>query len=115
MLKFEPLPLKNQMNIERIKLLEQYILEDPSDSFSRYALALEWATEDQDKAIGLLLALIKENPQYVPAYYQVATLLLEQNRIEETKIVVAEGIKMAARQNDHKTIKELRQLQDELD
>lgn len=103
------------MNLERIKLLEQYILEDPSDSFSRYALALELAIEDQDKAIALLLALIKDNARYVPAYYQAATLLMEQNHIEETKIVVAEGIKMAAQQNDHKTIKELRQLQDELE
>jgi tetratricopeptide (TPR) repeat protein len=103
------------MNLKRIELLEQYIREDPSDSFSRYALALEWAAEDQDKAVALLLAVIKDNPQYVPAYYQAAVLLLEQNRIEETKIVVAEGIKMAAQQNDHKTIKELRQLQGELD
>ena len=103
------------MNLERIKLLEQYIQEDPSDSFSRYALALEWAIEDQDKAVVLLLALIKDDPQYVPAYYQAAVLLLEQNRIEERNIVITEGIKMAARQNDHKTIKELRQLQDELD
>lgn len=103
------------MNLKRIKILEQYIREDPADSFSRYALALELSTEDQDKAVALLLALIKGDPQYVPAYYQAAILLLEQNRIEETKIVLAEGIKMAAQQNDHKTIKELRQLQDELD
>lgn len=103
------------MNLERIKLLEQYIQEDPLDAFSRYALALEWAIEDPDKAIAFLLTLIKDKPHYVPAYYQAAILLMEQNRIEETKIVVAEGIKMAAAQNDHKTIKELRQLQDELD
>lgn len=103
------------MNLERIKILEQYIREDPADSFSRYALALELATEDQDKAVALLLALIKSNPQYVPAYYQAAILLLEQNRIEETKIILKEGIKIAAQQNDHKTIKELRQLRDELD
>lgn len=103
------------MNLDRIKLLEQYILEDPLDSFSRYALALELADEDQDKAVGLLLALIKDNPDYVPSYYQAASLLLDQNRIEETKIVVAQGIKAAAQQNDHKTIKELKQLQDQID
>lgn len=103
------------MNIERIKLLEQFILEDSTDSFSRYALALELADDDQDRSVVLLLALIKDHPEYVPSYYQAAALLMEQNRIEETKIVVAQGIQMAAKQNDHKAIKELRQLQDELD
>lgn len=103
------------MNLDRIKLLKQYIQEDPLDSFSRYALALELAEEDPDKAVTLLLALIKDSPDYVPTYYQAAALLLDQNRIEETKIVVAQGIKKAAQQNDHKTIKELKQLQDDLD
>ncbi len=103
------------MNLERVKLLEQFIQEDPQDAFSRYALALELANEDPERATSILLALLRDNPQYVPAYYQAAKLLLDQNRIEETKIVLAEGIKMAARQNNHKTITELKQLRDELD
>lgn len=103
------------MNQNRIKLLEQYIQEDPSDPFNHYALALELASEDQDRAIAILLTLIKENPEYLPAYYQAALILLDQNRIEETKIVLSQGIKVANRQNEHKTIKELRQLQEELD
>lgn len=102
------------MNLERVKLLEQFIQEDPQDAFSRYALALELADEDPERATSILLALLKDNPQYVPAYYQAALLLLDQNRLEETKIVLAEGIKMAAQQNNHKTIAELKQLQDEL-
>ena len=103
------------MNQNRIKLLEQYIREDPSDPFNQYALALELASEDQDRAIALLLSLLKEKPQYLPSYYQAAVLLLDQNRIEETKIVISQGIKIAVQQNEHKTIKELKQLQEELD
>ena len=30
------------MNSERIKLLEQYLEDDPSDPFNLYALALEY-------------------------------------------------------------------------
>ncbi len=103
------------MNIERIKQLEQYIQDDPSDPFSRYALALELANDEQEKAIELLLTLIKEVPSYVPSYYQAATLLIECNRLEETKIVIEQGLLMARQQRDQKAASELKQLQDELD
>ena len=103
------------MNLDRIKLLEKYIQEDPSDPFPRYALSLELAHQDQNKAIDLLLKLIKDIPPYVPSYYQAAVLLLEQNRLEETKIVVEQGIKMAREMKDNKAAAELKQLQDEIE
>lgn len=103
------------MNHERIKLLEEYIREDPSDPFTRYALALELAHDEQEKSIALFLSLIKDSPQYVPPYYQAVIILMEQNRIEEAKIVVEQGIKMARNQNNHKAASELKQLQAELD
>lgn len=103
------------MNLERIKLLEKYIQEDPKDPFTRYALALELAHEEQERSITLFLSLIKDMPQYVPPYYQAVIILTEQNRIEEAKIVVEQGIKMARMQNDHKAAAELKQLQAELD
>ncbi|MER3329400.1 MAG: tetratricopeptide repeat protein, partial [Candidatus Kapaibacterium sp.] len=89
--------------------------EDPEDPFSRYALALELATEESGRAIGLLLSLLKENPSYVPSYYQASLLLLEQNQLEETKIILEKGIKIARQQNDLKAATELKQLLDELD
>lgn len=103
------------MNLERIKLLEKYILEDPNDPFSRYALALELAHEDADKAVTILLALIKDNPAYVPSYYQVGVLMLEQNKYEEAKIILEQGIKNARQQKEHKAANELKQLLEELD
>jgi len=103
------------MNIERIKLLEKYINEDPTDPFSRYALALELAHHEQNKAIEILLTLIKDVPQYVPSYYQAAVLLLECNRLEETKIVLEQGLLRAREQRDLKAAGELKQLHDELD
>ncbi len=103
------------MNVDRIKLLEKYIKEDPTDPFPRYALSLELAHQEPNEAINLLLKLIKDNPHYVPSYYQAAVLLLEQNRLEETKIVIEQGIIMARNQKDNKATAELKQLQDEIE
>ncbi|HNP08105.1 MAG TPA: tetratricopeptide repeat protein [Cyclobacteriaceae bacterium] len=103
------------MNVERIKLLEKFIAEDPDDSFSRYALALELSHEDPNQATSILLALLKDKPQYIPTYYQAGLLLLDQNRLEEAKIILEQGIKTARQQNEHKAATELKQLFEELD
>lgn len=103
------------MNFERIKLLEKYIAEDPSDPFSRYALALELCQGEPNRAISLLLDLVKEQPDYVPSYYQAGILLLEQNRLEEAKIILEQGIKIARQQNEHKAAAELKELFQDLD
>ncbi|MEP2669233.1 MAG: tetratricopeptide repeat protein [Cyclobacteriaceae bacterium] len=103
------------MNTERIKLLEKFIAEDPEDSFSRYALALEFSHDDPKKATAILLELVKKKPDYVPTYYQTGLLLLDQNRLEEAKIILEQGIKTARLQNEHKAATELKQLLEELD
>lgn len=103
------------MNQERINLLKKYIGEDPAEPFNRYALALELAHEEIDEAISILLALLQDTPAYIPTYYQAAILLTEQNRIEEAKIVLERGIEMCRQAHDHKTLRELKSLAEELD
>ncbi len=64
--------------------------EDPTDPFNRYALALELAKSDKQKAKEVFDQLILFNPDYVPAYYQAALLYIELSLDEEaTKIVEA--------------------------
>ncbi len=103
------------MNQERINLLRKYVGEDPGEPFNRYALALELANEEPDEAIPILLTLLQDSPFYIPTYYQAATLLIEQNRIEEAKIVLEKGIVICRQSNDHKTLRELKSLAEELD
>lgn len=103
------------MNKERIKILEKFIEEDPEDSFSRYALALEISDDDPNRATSLLLELITGKPEYLPTYYQTGLLLLDQNRFEEAKIILEKGIQIARSQNEHKTATELKSLLEELD
>lgn len=103
------------MNLERIRQLEKFIVEQPDDPFSRYALALEWAGEDAAYAARLLMQLIGDFPQYVPAYYQAALAFLELNRMEEAKIMIQKGIDAARKCNDLKALTELKGLAAELD
>jgi len=58
---------------------------------------------------------VKEQPDYVPSYYQAGILLLEQNRLEEAKIILEQGIKIARQQNEHKAAAELKELFQDLD
>ncbi len=101
------------MNSERLKMLQQFIEDDPSDPFNHYALALEYIQHDSVKARDLLLKLIEENPTYLPAYYQAVTLLIELGQSEAAVPIINQGIAEAKKQNENKTMNELRSLLDE--
>src|SRR5215831_2012050 len=103
------------MNSARIKMLEQFLAEDPTNPFNHYALALELAKSDKQKAKNVFDQLITTNPDYVPAYYQVALLYLEMTLNEDATIIIEKGIVQAKKQNNLKAANELRSLLDEID
>jgi tetratricopeptide (TPR) repeat protein len=103
------------MNSERIKMLEQFVAEDPTDPFNRYALALELAKSDKQKAKEIFDQLIQVNPDYVAAYYQAALLYLELSLSNEATTIIENGIVQAKKQNNLKAASELRGLLDEID
>jgi tetratricopeptide (TPR) repeat protein len=103
------------MNSERIKMLEQFVAEDPTDPFNRYALALELAKADKLKAKEIFDQLIQSSPDYVPAYYQAALLYLELSLSKEVTRIVEEGIVQAKKQNNVKAANELSGLLDEIE
>jgi tetratricopeptide (TPR) repeat protein len=103
------------MNSERIKMLEQFIAEDPYDPFNRYALGLELAKSDQQKAKGIFDQLIRHNPDYLPAYYQAALIYIGLSFNEEAIPLIESGIAQAQEQNNLKAANELRSLLDEME
>ncbi len=103
------------MNSERIKMLEQFVAEDPTDPFNHYALALELAKSDKLKAKEIFDELIRSNSNYVPAYYQAALLYIELSLNEEVIKIIENGIVQAKKQNNQKAANELRSLLDELE
>ncbi|MBI1768414.1 MAG: tetratricopeptide repeat protein [Bacteroidetes bacterium] len=103
------------MNSDRIKMLEQFIADDPNDPFNHYALALELMKSDKDQAKKIFDQLISAHPEYVPSYYQAALLYLEFSLSDEAVKIINQGITEAKKQNELKALNELRSLLDEMD
>jgi tetratricopeptide (TPR) repeat protein len=87
----------------RRRKLEEFLQENPNDAFSRYGLALDCFRQgDLPSADQHFQLLLKNNPDYVPAYQMYAQMLSQSNRGEEAKSVLGKGIEAAARQgNQH--------------
>ena len=80
----------------------QELLElDPNDSFLRYGLAMEQASEGNDaEAARTLAALIALDANYVPAYVQAGRALIRLGDDEKACAVLKVGIATATRQGD---------------
>jgi len=104
------------MNHQRVHHLKLMLQEDPTDVFCRYALALEYATEQEsvNDALILLEQLKADSSDYLPLYYQLANLYKSIGRLVEAHSLAVEGIKLAELQKDNHTKAELEFLLDDL-
>lgn len=94
----------------RIARLKELIAQDPSDSFSHYALALEPAgMGNPAEAMTILENLVQRDPDYLPAYQQLG-FLCEQRSLRDRAIIFLErGLKLAQVQGDQHAHDEIRQ------
>ena len=71
------------MNQERIQQLTEMLVDDPTDSFCRYALALEFASDPSSRkqAIEELELLKKNDPNYLALYYQLGLLYHQEQQM----------------------------------
>jgi len=94
-----------------LKLLEQ----DPHDSFLSYGIALEHiSTGNYEEAERYLSSIIKKDPDYVPAYMQLAQVYENLNLIDKAKNIYKEGIEIARKNNDSHTAEEMEDFLNEL-
>ena len=104
------------MREKRIAHLREILSQDPNDSFSRYALALEFAgMGDPPKAVLLLEDLLSRDPSYLPTYQQLGALYAQAHRIEEAAAILNRGIELAQQQNDRHTQSEMQEALDDLE
>ncbi|MEX2235644.1 MAG: tetratricopeptide repeat protein [Cyclobacteriaceae bacterium] len=99
---------------DRIIQLEQFYEEDPLDPFNLYALALEYLKSQPTKSQRLFETLLENHPEYLPAYYHAAKLYQEIGEIEKAAKVFKNGISLADKLKDSKTLRELKSAYDEL-
>lgn len=87
----------------RRQKLEEFLAQNPKDTFSRYGIALECVREgDLAAAEAHFRILIESNPDYVPGYQMYAQTLAQNDRLEDAKTILTQGIQAAIHQgNQH--------------
>lgn len=96
--------------------MKKSLAEDPNDSFSRYALALEYDSAGETQlAIATLLELIERNAKYIPAYHQLGKIYSRQNQSQEAKTIYRRGIETATSPDDFHERKEMEEELEELE
>ena len=103
------------MSDARIAKLQEFLAKDPTDSFTRYALALEYAGRGNvEQSISMLEALINDDPKYIPSYQQLGYAYQKLDRRDDAVAIFQRGIKAAAQEGDHHAQGEMQEALDEL-
>jgi tetratricopeptide (TPR) repeat protein len=80
----------------RREKLEQMLQAEPDDEFLRYGLAGEYDNEGRiDEAVALYRGLMAGNPPHVPSYFRCAQLFVREERIDEARGLLRDGIEAA--------------------
>jgi Tfp pilus assembly protein PilF len=100
---------------DKMKTLAGNIKANPSDSFSKFALALEFLKQDELKRAKMLFEDVYEKePQYVGVYYHLGKLYERLEMTDKAKKIYREGIEVAKAQKEKRTHKELTEVLAEL-
>lgn len=103
------------MSQDRIEKLKEFLEEDPHDSFSRYALALEYAGKGEAQiALAYLQEVLARDPGYVPAYHQLGINYAKLGNSAEAGDILRKGISVATEQGDLHACSEMKEALDEL-
>jgi len=103
--------VESLMQKSRMESLKEMLEKEPGDSFLNYAIALELEKENKIlEAASILEKIIESNKNYLGAYYKLASLLFYLNEKEKAIIVLKNGVAVAKRLNDTKTMNELSEL-----
>ncbi len=96
------------MASNRLHTLLAMVAQNPTDSFARYGLAMEYAnTGELEKAVEQFRKLLSMNPNYAAAYYHAAQVLEKLGRLDEARQVYEQGIDTTTRLGDLHTRGEL--------
>jgi tetratricopeptide (TPR) repeat protein len=85
----------------RLEQLRKFLEEDPADTFTHYAIALEYAAQGQfEEAIGMFEEVLALDPKYVAAYHQLGLLYARMERTGEAMKILDQGIRVAGQIGD---------------
>lgn len=93
--------------IDRIALLKEFLIKEPKDIFSNYALGIEYFSEQKiEQAILQFEKVLSLNSNYSPAYYQLGKIFEAQLKNTEAIDYYKKGLLIAQIAKDNKSINE---------
>ena len=99
----------------RRQKLEEFLARNPNDAFTLYGLALECVNQgDFPSAETYFRTLLTGNPDYVPGYQMYAQTLAQNDRVEDAKALLGQGIQAAIRLGNQHARSEMEGLLTEL-
>ncbi len=100
----------------KIKQLARQIKNNPGDSFSKFALALEFRKEGELKKARILFEdILSSDPNYVGVYYHLGKLYEVLDRLNDAQNLYQKGITIANKQDKQRTEKELNEALEQLE
>jgi Tfp pilus assembly protein PilF len=94
--------------MNRLEILKTMVAQNPSDSFSRYGLAMEYANSGSlERAVEEYESLLASNPDYVAAYYHSGQTLEKLGRVDDARRMYTRGLEATRRTGDAHTNSEI--------
>ncbi|MEO8406756.1 MAG: tetratricopeptide repeat protein [Chitinophagaceae bacterium] len=101
--------------MDRLEKLQQFLQDNPDDSFVQHAIALEYIKQGNDAAAKIVFEeLLQREPTYIGSYYHLAKLLERNNNTDAAIRVYEKGMDEAKKAGDNHAYGELRGAYEEL-
>ncbi len=95
---------------KRIESLKSFLEKDQNDSFTRYALALEYLNGNEIvEGIRELETILAHDKEYIATYYQLAKAYVNIGERSKAKAIYEQGIELTELKGDSHTNQELRE------
>lgn len=102
------------MSEARIAQLKSFLEADPTDTFTSFALALEYIKhERENEALEIFANILRNNPDYSGVYYHLGKLYEKQGKQDDAVRIYSEGIVICRQKNELHALQELQQALDE--
>ena len=96
------------MTNNRLDVLRGMVAANPTDSFARYGLAMEYVKSGElQNAVDEFNNLLETNPKYAAAYFHGGQALEKLGQIEQARALYQKGIEVTIAIGDHHTRSEL--------
>ncbi|HEY7353390.1 MAG TPA: tetratricopeptide repeat protein [Terriglobales bacterium] len=101
--------------MNRIAMLNDVLAQDPNNAFARYGLAMEYSNSGKlEQALEEFKKLLSANPDYAAGYFMAAQALMKEDRRDEARAMLENGIIAAQRRGDAHAQSEMQAMLEEI-